>query len=339
MTRLLLLAAGLACTTAPSAGGIAPPSSPPDVPPSDLMSTLDAARILQSDDALATIQKLEDGALSVRPHCYVSAPSVDDILVWCDIYLPFGLETKAEIKEGNCEEFTDVAVGDTYLLGVASPVFYPEISDEEKRRGTFDHSYCARMDVFHDASETGEAVSVLERRYPMEVSYNFTGEVEEEITASLADFSIFFGDAIEGADVEGEQIEKRPPSDTSGEEDTGGGNNTGMYIGLSVAAGVAIIVALAAIVWGRRRMRRSQGEAGGTQGGEEEESTRRVFEEWMRRSAPGEVGDAPPEKIITNTKPAMAPSPARTARSLSSMSGGNEQGEELEWIGDVESFH
>ncbi|KAL9184828.1 hypothetical protein ACHAXT_002605 [Thalassiosira profunda] len=204
----------------------------------------DVQRKLQSGDEAAdatfdpTYQAIQElNGTVIDSNCYVAISLSEQLVVWCDIAIPVGLDVKAEIRDGTCEEFTDAASGDSYLLGVARPVYLPEITEDEKRQGTFDHAYCARMDVLYDLEGTGESVSVMERRFPMEVTYNYfekdgeNGAVEEELaSATLADA--------------GTKVEE---------------NNEKLMVGLGVLAGAIVTLALVAIVSRKKKREARRG--------------------------------------------------------------------------------
>jgi hypothetical protein len=69
-------------------------------------------------------------------------------VVWCDVLgLPPGHDVFAEIRDGSCESFVEIAYSERYDSGFASPYYFPILSDEEKALGDFDHRYCCRVDV------------------------------------------------------------------------------------------------------------------------------------------------------------------------------------------------
>jgi hypothetical protein len=120
------------------------------------------------------------------------------------------------------------------MEGVASPIFRPDISEEEKLLGTFTHNYCARMDVMYMPKDMNGYVieSLLHRKFPMEITYNYrekvdseTGEVKEELnSATLSD------------------------EDTKAEE-----RAKDLALGLGVLAGAIVTMALVAIIYGGKK--------------------------------------------------------------------------------------
>jgi len=192
------------------------------------------------DEMYNTIMALKNETIPSK--CYVAVSHY--VVVWCDINVPVGLYVKAEIKDGTCDDFVEVASGSFFRKGIASPIFLPEISHEEMRnqreqRGVFEKAYCARMDVFYnpDGDDTDEKmVSVLDRRFPMGVAYNYVdrgngkssgdGEfVKEELSSAI----LTDGNS---------KVEKQ---------------NLELVVGLSALSGALVTLSLIAIIYGQRK--------------------------------------------------------------------------------------
>ena len=169
-------------------------------------------------------------------------------VVWCDISgLPLGLNVTAEIRDGTCDEFSDAASSEYFTKGVASPILLPEVTEEEKRRGTFDHSYCAGMDVLYDVEGTGELVSVVRARFAMEVTFGYE---EEEIHE---------GGEGDGGEEDEVVVEERLTSVKLVDENTKvKEEQMELRIGLGVLAGATITLALIAIIYGEKKKKKAR---------------------------------------------------------------------------------
>lgn len=172
------------------------------------------------------------------PHkCYVAiTTNPSDVtnehypVVWCDFRVPAGLNVTAEIKDGGCDEFQDPSASDVYMRGVASAIFLPEITEEEKLGGTIDHEYCARVDYLYDADGTGNHDrSVLDQRFPMAITYLYQEEIDEET-----------GQIVE------EVVDVRLMDENTIEDE----QDLDLILGLSFLAGAIFTVALTAILMG-----------------------------------------------------------------------------------------
>ena len=149
-------------------------------------------------------------------------------MVYCEFFTPVGLPAKAEILDGDCVSFTNEANSTYFTEGVASAVHIATLTDDEKRQGIFDHTYCARLDFVY------EGKSVVEKRYLMAITYHYlvdkkTGEVQ----------------GLLGADVHDENsgIEKR---------------NKAVAVGLGIFGGMLATLALVAIILGGKRRQRRE---------------------------------------------------------------------------------
>lgn len=181
------------------------------------------------------------------PHkCYVAITtnSADDTkkhfpVVWCDFRTPVGLNVTAEIQDGNCDEFQQQSSGDVFTRGVASTIFFPEITEEEKLAGNIEHEYCARLDYLYDVDGTGNhARSVLDKRFPMVVTYLYREEIDEE-TGQIIDEDLI-------------DVELADENTTEEERDLD------LILGLSFLAGAVFMMALIAIVMGGSRKRKKE---------------------------------------------------------------------------------
>ena len=183
-------------------------------------------------------------------------------LVWCDVLgLPPGRDVVAEIRDGSCESFVDVARSERYASGFASPFYFPVLSEDEKAMGDFDHRYCCRVDVLSaavDGDDAGNdemtAVSVLSVRHDMDVTYSYRKD-----------------GAVDGNDYD---KDKEDITDGSTEEEVGAkavvevlssvsltdANTRSMdvmedlAIGLGVLAGAVFTIAMVAIIYGGGRI-------------------------------------------------------------------------------------
>ena len=216
-------------------------------------------------------------------------PDIDDDrrtptrpVVWCDVRgLPPGRNVTAEIRDGGCESFVDVASSGYYTSGMASPFYLPMLSDEEKAMGVFDHEYCCRVDVLssstHDDAEDdegggatggggGEAVSVLSGRHDMDVTYNYREEVDVDRNDHDED-ERGVDDNMEEMEVEEEEeeseakaVEEVLSSVYLTDENTRSKKATeDLTIVLAVLAGAVVTMALVAIIYGGGRIKKKGG--------------------------------------------------------------------------------
>ena len=158
-------------------------------------------------------------------------------VVWCDIIVPTGLNVTAEIRDGECQDFTDPASSQYYTQGTASPMLIPEFSEEEKLQGSIDHTYCAGVDILYDVNATGSLQSVLKGRFAMNINYMYTPIIDEE---------------------SGEVVDETLSSATLSDDSTRANDrNEALSIGLGVLAGSVVTIALIAIIYGGRKKRRA----------------------------------------------------------------------------------
>lgn len=183
------------------------------------------------------------------PHrCYVAiASKPGDIgivnktfpVVWCDFKVLVGLNVTAEIKDGSCDGFEEQSSSDLFTRGVASPIFLPEVSEEERMRGEFDHAYCARVDFLYDMTGTGDhARSVLDKRFPMDITYHYKEEIDEETGQIVEEelLSAVLTDEVTKADEQ----------------------NLDLILGVAFFAGAIFTIALIAITMGKKRKKKNQ---------------------------------------------------------------------------------
>jgi len=120
-------------------------------------------------------------------------------VVWCDFSVPAGLNITAEIQDGDCYSFDRAAKSQYFKYGQATAMFLPEITEREKRMGSFTHQYCARVDVIYE-DKLGGKESVFERRYSFEVGYNYKNnegdEVSDDFTVAMVE-----DEAVDDVDV------------------------------------------------------------------------------------------------------------------------------------------
>ena len=156
-------------------------------------------------------------------------------VVWCDIILPTGLNITAEIRDGSCDTFNEPATSEYYTEGKASPLYLPSFTTEEKLQGTFDHAYCAGIDVLYDVNQNGVVESVLNQRYAMEVTYSYDNVYDENHSV----------------------VDEVINSATLSDESTKSANrNESLAIGLGVLAGSVLTLALIALIYGEKRKRK-----------------------------------------------------------------------------------
>jgi hypothetical protein len=206
-------------------------------------------------------------------------------LVWCDVRgLPYGRNVTAEIRDGRCDTFVDVARSEYYDSGIATPHYLPKLSDEEKSMGEFDHAYCCRVDVLSstftrddddaddgggtaDGNENGgEATSVLSGWHDMDVTYNYREVGGEDVGRN------YQGEDDGDVDGQGEMIEedddveKKVSGSMAVEEVlsfvalTDGNARSEKAMGdldiaLGVLAGAVVTMALVAIIYGGDRVK------------------------------------------------------------------------------------
>ena len=200
-------------------------------------------------------------------------------VVWCDVRgLPPGRNVTAEIRDGGCESFVDVASSGYYTSGMASPFYLPMLSDEEKAMGVFDHEYCCRVDVLssstHDDAEYdegggatggggGEAVSMLSVRHDMDVTYNYREEGDVDRKDHDEDEG-GVGNNMEEVEEEEESgakaVEEVLSSVYLTDENTRSKKATeDLTIVLAVLAGAVVTMALVAIIYGGGRIKKKGG--------------------------------------------------------------------------------
>ena len=156
-------------------------------------------------------------------------------VVWCDIILPTGLNITAEIKDGSCDTFNEPANSEYNTKGKASPIFLPTFTIEEKLQGTFDHAYCAGIDILYDVNQNGVLESVLNQRYAMEVTYAYDNVYDQQ----------------------GDVVDEVINSATLSDESTKSANrNESLAVGLGVLAGSVLTLALIALIYGEKRKRK-----------------------------------------------------------------------------------
>jgi len=225
----------------PSESTAAPP--PATDPPVPLEETLDDP--LDDDDlVLGFILSQKDRNTPYK--CYVAtttdprdAAKGNVPVVWCDLRVPIGLNVTAEIRDGGCDEFEGPSAGGVFARGVASPVFNPEITEEEKLGRIIEHVYCARLDYLYDAGGTGDhARSVLDKRFPMSITYGYREEVDAE-TGQIVD-------------------EKLVDVLLTDENTTADERDLGLILGLSFLAGSIFTVALIAIIMGGKGKKKTK---------------------------------------------------------------------------------
>ncbi len=120
-------------------------------------------------------------------------------VVWCDFSVPAGLNVTAEIQDGDCVSFNRAAKSQYFKNGQATAMFLPEITEREKRMGSFTHQYCARVDVIFE-DKLGGRESIFERRNSFEIGYNYKNnegdEVSDDFTVAMVE-----DEADDGVDV------------------------------------------------------------------------------------------------------------------------------------------
>jgi hypothetical protein len=218
-------------------------------------------------------------------------PGIDDDrrtsthpVVWCDVRgLPPGRNVTAEIRDGGCESFVDVASSGYYTSGMASPFYLPMLSDEDMAMGVFDHEYCCRVDVLssstHDDAEDdegggatggggGEAVSVLSGRHDMDVTYNYREEVDvdrndHDEDERGVDYNMEEVEVVEEEEEEesgAKAVEEVLSSVYLTDENTRSKKATeDLTIALAVLAGAVVTMALVAIIYGGGRIKKRGG--------------------------------------------------------------------------------
>mmetsp|Transcript_3496 Transcript_3496/g.7002 ORF Transcript_3496/g.7002 Transcript_3496/m.7002 type:complete len:525 (-) Transcript_3496:94-1668(-) len=184
----------------------------------------------EEDETYLSIKKLENKTIYHRCAVVQAMDGPDDVVpvVYCEFFTPVGLPAKAEILDGDCTSFTNEANSTYFTEGVASAVHIATLTDEEKRQGIFDHTYCARLDFVY------EGKSVVEKRYLMGITYHYlvdkkSGEVQGLLSADVHD--------------ENSGVEKR---------------NEAVAIGLGVFGGIIVTLALVAIIFGKKRRQKRE---------------------------------------------------------------------------------
>lgn len=232
------LANGAATTSAsassPSETAAAVADAAMEQPQQTTTPTNDRLRFLSDDETYNTIMSYTNKTIPSK--CYVAISRDDNYLVvWCDIIVPFGLNVTAEIIDGTCDTFNVTASSTYFRQGVASPIFLPTITEEEKLMGIFNHAYCARMDILYDVNGTGEQISVLDRRFPMEITYQYVEKLND-------------GDG-NGTTIEEELVSATLTDENSVVEE----GKRELGIGLGVIAGAVVTLALVAIIYGQKK--------------------------------------------------------------------------------------
>ena len=165
-----------------------------------------------------------------------SAPSSSSYpVVWCDVIIPNGLNVTAEILPLPCNEFIQEAQSDVIQCKKqckASPLLFPEFSDEEKILGEFDRSYCVGVDILYNNEP------IIQRRYAMDVTYDY----EKMINDSSGILSLSSATLHDDENSNNTQVDKR---------------NVGtLSIALAMLFGAVATLALVAIVVGDTKRKR-----------------------------------------------------------------------------------
>jgi len=228
------------------------------------------------DEKYKSILRLNDKAFAHQ--CYVAVAqdsSTSHIfpVVFCDFLVPTGLNVTAEIRDDkSCDEFTDESESNYYTKGVASATLIPTVTDDEKRQGIFDHSYCARLDIHYNGK------SVVERRFLMDITYHYnidkkTGEIQEQFSAELHD-----------------------------ENSAAKKDQQAVAVGLGVFAGVIVTLALIAIIFGKKKKsRRREIEQGRQRFGEGQDVEMEILNAFEMDDSPEEEGDRDTDATVADS--------------------------------------
>ena len=191
------------------------------------------------------LKVLEDLQNATIPHQCFTGVSKDPVTdhehphLRCDFTVPFGLNVTAEIKDGSCESFSELAKSDFFTNGYASAIFLPKITESEKRLGSFIHNYCARLDIIMHDGVLG-LQSVFERRFVLQMQFDYKkneDEVSDDFTVAMAN--------------ENEDVESGP--------DIG---LIFLVLACGIVGGSIITITLVAIIQGnRKKSARTQNEA------------------------------------------------------------------------------
>ena len=116
-------------------------------------------------------------------------------VVFCNFYVPIGLYCTAQIQATSCDGFNHVASGELYGNGVASAMYLPEITEEDRLADVYNRSYCARIDVYW------ESESIYHKTFPVDITYrNFESNGRYGMSAAMSgedtDTSAFDGASI-----------------------------------------------------------------------------------------------------------------------------------------------
>ena len=161
--------------------------------------------------------------------------------VMCDFITPDGFKSTADVRVGSChdikapscrkkEDGTGICLGPFTTDGSIRTIAYPEVTAEDKDRGTFTQTYCARADVYADVFNTG---------------------IESSIANAKANLVITFTIKDDGHEVQSFTVEHLSRE----------GGLSGGAIGGIVAVCIVVVAAAGILLMRRRRVHTSEGGA------------------------------------------------------------------------------
>lgn len=146
----------------------------------------DDSPTLTKEEALELIEVLKKETIPHQCNVAVTRDLSDNFekhpVVFCNFNIPIGLFCTAEIQATTCNQFTSPSKGEVYSHGVASAIYVPDITEEERMLDVYNSSYCARIDVYY-----GED-SIYDTTFPVDITYkNYVTDGKYGISASLSE--------------------------------------------------------------------------------------------------------------------------------------------------------
>lgn len=142
--------------------------------------------VLTKEEALELIEVLKEETIPHQCNVAITRDLSDNFekhpVVFCNFNIPIGLFCTAEIQATTCNQFTSPSKGEVYSHGVASAVYVPDITEDERMLDIYNSSYCARIDVYY-----GED-SIFDTTFPVDITYkNYVTDGKYGISASLSE--------------------------------------------------------------------------------------------------------------------------------------------------------
>jgi hypothetical protein len=141
---------------------------------------------LTKEEALELIEVLKEESIPHQCNVAITRDLLEDFekhaVVFCSFNVPIGLFCTAEIQATTCAQFTSPSKGEIYSHGVASAIYIPDITEEERLLDVYNSSYCARIDVYYGDE------SIFDTTFPVQITYkNYVQDGKYGIAASLSE--------------------------------------------------------------------------------------------------------------------------------------------------------